>query len=455
MIIKMITNPFQYFTDNNGEPLESGLIYIGEAGLNPEANPITIFWDRDFLYPAAQPIRTINGIPARGGTPSAIYTPETDYSILVRNKNQEIIYSVLTSSEGVVVEFIDETSSQTLENKTLVLPWIADASGNNTYRVAVNALTTSRTITLPLLTTDDEIVFKDHPVTLKNKILEEAVLDTSVSGTAFQNDAAFASAAPDKFSSSEAIKLFVESKSTKNIRDLSRELVIIPNAVNPLYQIDIDAAEVSTQDSSQSIVLLENVNLTVDITVSGVNGLDTGSEATDAWYYLWVIAKADGTAAGLLSASSTAPTMPATYTFKALVGAVRNDGSSDFIPFSQEDNKVLFNAVQTVKDGSFTASAWTSQSITAFAPTTAKTVQFVGGNNTVAGLGLSTRSDGHAGSYAFENNFAGISGTAFDVGGVFPTARQNWMELSVRYADTLYYYIFDSNSTLVILGWEY
>jgi hypothetical protein len=221
MIIKMITNPFQYFTDNDGEPLESGLIYIGAAGLNPEANPINIFWDRDFLYPAAQPVSTINGLPVRGGTPSAIYTPETDYSILVRNKNQEIIYSVLTSSEGVAVELIDASSSQTLENKTLILPWIADTSEDHTYRITVSELTANRTILLPLLTTNDEIVFKDHAVTLTNKTLtsptlntptlNDAVLNASISGSAFQDDDAFASAAPDKVASSESIKAYADA----------------------------------------------------------------------------------------------------------------------------------------------------------------------------------------------------------------------------------------------------
>jgi hypothetical protein len=231
MIIKMITNPFQYFTDNNGEPLESGLIYIGEAGLNPEANPITIFWDRDFLYPAAQPVSTINGLPVRGGTPSAIYTPETDYSILVRNKNQEIIYSVLTSSEGVAVDLVDTTSPQKLSNKTFVLPWIADTSEDHTYRVIVNELTANREIELPLLTTNDEIVFKDHPATLDAKTLtnailnaptlndptlNDAVLDTSVSGSAFQDDDTFASVAADKFASSKSIKAYVASQAVAN-----------------------------------------------------------------------------------------------------------------------------------------------------------------------------------------------------------------------------------------------
>jgi len=80
--------------------------------------------------------------------------------------------------------------------------------------------------------------------------------------------------------------------------------------------------------------MLAASDLSVAITASGVNGLDAGSEAANTWYYLWLIKQTASpfTVAGLLSASSTAPTMPAGYTHSRLIGAVRNDGSSNFIP---------------------------------------------------------------------------------------------------------------------------
>jgi len=78
-------------------------------------------------------------------------------------------------------------------------------------------------------------------------------------------------------------------------------------------------------------------DVTVDITNIGVkNGLDTGSEALNTWYYIWAIK--DPTTpevAGLLSASSTSPTLPAGFTKKRLIGAVKNDGASNFRPFHQ------------------------------------------------------------------------------------------------------------------------
>lgn len=72
--------------------------------------------------------------------------------------------------------------------------------------------------------------------------------------------------------------------------------------------------------------------LNVDITASGVNGLDAGSEAANTWYYLYLIKhNTNGTVAGLFSTNPTAPTMPSGYTHRRLIGAVRNNNSSNFL----------------------------------------------------------------------------------------------------------------------------
>jgi len=97
----VIENPFPLFSDNNGELLESGYIYIGEAGLNPETNPINVFWDKDLLYPAAQPIRTINGLPSRDGTATPLYTASLEYSLMVKDKNQAFVNSIPDYSVAV------------------------------------------------------------------------------------------------------------------------------------------------------------------------------------------------------------------------------------------------------------------------------------------------------------------------------------------------------------------
>ncbi len=92
------------------------------------------------------------------------------------------------------------------------------------------------------------------------------------------------------------------------IRDQYRGLVSKVNAANPTYQADIDVDELILQNEDGVCIRVPSVNLTVDITASGANGLDTGSEANSTWYYEWVIFNpTTEVTAGLLSTSSTFP----------------------------------------------------------------------------------------------------------------------------------------------------
>lgn len=75
-------------------------------------------------------------------------------------------------------------NSQTLTNKTLTTPKINDTSSNHTYNIAVSELAENRTVTLPLLTENDEFVFKDFTQTLKNKTLTSPTLTTPSLGVA-------------------------------------------------------------------------------------------------------------------------------------------------------------------------------------------------------------------------------------------------------------------------------
>lgn len=77
--------------------------------------------------------------------------------------------------------------SETLTNKTLTspvltTPQINDTSLDNQYIFAGSELTADRTVTLPLLTSDDSFVFEDHAQTLTNKTIVHAVNSYSPSG---------------------------------------------------------------------------------------------------------------------------------------------------------------------------------------------------------------------------------------------------------------------------------
>jgi len=88
---------YPIFTETDGQPLEDGYIWIGQANLDPEGNPIAVFWDAALTQPAGQPIRTLNGYPSNSGTPARLYV-NSDYS-RVMIKNGSVVYSAPVATE--------------------------------------------------------------------------------------------------------------------------------------------------------------------------------------------------------------------------------------------------------------------------------------------------------------------------------------------------------------------
>jgi len=83
--------PFEIFLDASGAPLSGGNLYIGTASLNPETNPITVYWDSAQTIPAAQPIKINGGYPSYAGSPGKLYVG-TLYSITVKDKNGKLVF---------------------------------------------------------------------------------------------------------------------------------------------------------------------------------------------------------------------------------------------------------------------------------------------------------------------------------------------------------------------------
>lgn len=96
---------YPIFTDIDGQPLEDGFVWVGAANVDPQTNPINIYWDAGLTQPAAQPVRTLAGYPSNSGTPARLYVG-SDYSIRVMNKNGSTIYSAPQATDrisGVVI----------------------------------------------------------------------------------------------------------------------------------------------------------------------------------------------------------------------------------------------------------------------------------------------------------------------------------------------------------------
>lgn len=160
----------------------------------------------------------------------------------------------------------------------------------------------------------------------------------------------------------------------------SRNLIIKPDAGATTSKADITVDEMVLKDANGGTFVAAAVSVTADITASGVNGLDTGSEAANTWYYFWLIYNGT-TVASLISVSSTAPTLPSGYTFKALAGVVRNDGSSNFVAFRQADRTVWVDTTNAHAAGS---AAYVSVSLASFVPPLTKSVFGVAGLTTNA-----------------------------------------------------------------------
>lgn len=97
--------------------------------------------------------------------------------------------------------------------------------------------------------------------------------------------------------------------------------------------VTITASAVSVLNASNESKVLTGVSVTPSLAVSGVNGLDTGTSAANTWYYTYIIWNGT-TTAGLISLSSTAPTMPSGYTHKCRVNSFRSDSTGNKFPLS-------------------------------------------------------------------------------------------------------------------------
>ena len=143
----LIQPPYPAFAGTDGLPLENGYIWIGTVNLNPQVNPIVVYWDAALTIPAAQPIRTLNGYPGYQGTPARFYA-SSDYSILVQNSKGSLVYTSLNGniSSGSAATNATGNGTQTIFPVTST-PFAIYINGvyqnQNTYTVANGNVTFS------------------------------------------------------------------------------------------------------------------------------------------------------------------------------------------------------------------------------------------------------------------------------------------------------------------------
>jgi len=154
-------------------------------------------------------------------------------------------------------------------------------------------------------------------------------------------------------------------------------LVIANNITTPNTKLDVSIAEVTLNNAAgQSIRFAPGgAAFTIDFTVNGINGLDTGAINVNTNYYIYAISNG-GVLRGLVSTSTTfAGTLPPTgYTFGKLIGMWRTaTGTAQLMGGAQYGNR--FSYRPGVAQGMPAAAAsgssvtfWTSFSLANFVP---------------------------------------------------------------------------------------
>jgi hypothetical protein len=101
-------------------------------------------------------------------------------------------------------------------------------------------------------------------------------------------------------------------------------------------QVDIECSVVELQDSRGVVQVIQDRQVTIDLTTTGANGLDEGSLAAESAYRLYLIMDRENSFVAGLASLSDDPVMPSGYTFKRLVSLVFTDTGGNLIDFGQQ-----------------------------------------------------------------------------------------------------------------------
>ena len=178
------------------------------------------------------------------------------------------------------------TGSQTLTNKTLTSPVLTtpqfnDTSANHQYVVAVSELAADRTVTLPLLTGNDQFTFDAHASTLTNKSIDLAnnTLTGSLSefNSALQSES-FAGLAATQTLTNKTISGADNTLSNIGNSSLSNSSITFGDGSSStaaslggtvVIQGTTNEVEVSESSGTFTVGLPNNVTISGNLTVSG------------------------------------------------------------------------------------------------------------------------------------------------------------------------------------------
>lgn len=95
-----VGNPFPFFLDRSGLPLDGGAIYVGTVGDDPQLSPLTVYLDAALTIAAPQPLQVIGGLPCSNGNPTSFYVSASNYSMRVRDPDGAEVFYIATAIIG-------------------------------------------------------------------------------------------------------------------------------------------------------------------------------------------------------------------------------------------------------------------------------------------------------------------------------------------------------------------
>lgn len=245
---------------------------------------------------------------------------------------QSANFTVATSEQGTVFSVTGNT--------TVTLPAAATAGSN--FAIAVHKADATNTVTIDGNST--ETIDGTETITLTRQFEAVVLVSNGTSWTSVGRLPTGLLTAVDDYLNGMEI--------SNNTSDQNNDVDIAPGqAANSTNVILIDIS--STITKRLDAAFAEG---------SGNGGLDTGSKAANTDYFLYAIAKADGTSDGLFSTSSSSPTLPTDFTVFRLLGSVRTDGSSNIV-----NNRVIlfgrdtwgpWNQVDLTNGGANDTNSW-------------------------------------------------------------------------------------------------
>lgn len=158
-------------------------------------------------------------------------------------------------------------------------------------------------------------------------------------------------------------------------------LEISNDASTPDEIINIAAGQ--CRDSSDVYFLESDASISVDNTVSGLGGLDTGTVAASTLYAVYLVGDAvSGNAtSAMISTNMTNPLLPFGYNVYRKIGYVRTDGSSDFLlgywVGNNNARKFLYDAPIATAITAGAATSYTAVTLTTFVPAVENTPVYV------------------------------------------------------------------------------